>query len=196
MRGKTYFIALGGLLVLAAVVAVGVTGFRYVQVRAEEQARTSSLQAAREYAETMFGWTPDNVADHVNASMAVVTGEAKTQYEERVIDGRVVEQARQTQRSSEIEIVDAGVVSNTRDTSKVLIFMRQTIREAGKEETIGLPALSRLTYDLKYSGGKWLIANIDVINDHTVAERLGIADGDATASAVPIPDSPSPQPGG
>ncbi|NED67960.1 hypothetical protein G3I15_44200, partial [Streptomyces sp. SID10244] len=71
------------LLVAAAAVTVFL-GIRFFDDRATENARNSSLDAAKGYATTMFGYTPQNVDQHIAESKSVLTGAAKPTYDDLV----------------------------------------------------------------------------------------------------------------
>ncbi|QTI68748.1 hypothetical protein [Gordonia polyisoprenivorans] len=195
------------LLVVASVALAGVLGYRYLDARWTEQARDSSLDAARSYATTMFGYDPGNVEAHVNSSKSVVTGAAKSQYDKLItnpVQGQnidFIEGVKKQQVVSQAVIQDAGVVTNTRDSSTVLIFMNQSVSRGGKDLVRVDP--SRLTFAMVKQDGRWMIQNIDVITDDSFRSRIqqvstpppgavplpGPSD---TSTSAPAPDSAAP----
>ena len=188
------------LLVVASVALAGVLGYRYLDARWTEQARDSSLDAAKSYATAMFGYDPGNVEAHVNSSKSVVTGAAKSQYDKLItnpVQGQdidFVEGVKKQQVVSQAVIQDAGVVTNTRDSSTVLIFMNQSVSRGGKDLVRVDP--SRLTFAMVKQDGRWMIQNIDVITDDSFRSRIQQV-STPPPGAVPLPgpsDSSTPAP--
>ncbi len=176
------------VLAVASACAAGLHGYRYVEARGTEDARDSSLAAARVYATTMFGYNPSNVEEHVAQSKQVLTGDAKPTYEDLVTKNNLVAEVRKQQVVSDVTIQDAGVVTNTEDTSTVLIFMNQSVTRGGKDLVRVDP--SRLTFAMVQRDGRWLIEGIDVITDDSFRSRISQADT-PPAGAVPLPAQPS-----
>ncbi len=186
-KGRLGLIALGVVLV-AAVVATAFLGFRFTQGRAVEDARASSLAAAREYATTMFGYNAENVTEHIDQSMSVLTGPAKPEYTKLITDNNLAAEVRKQSVVSEVTIQDAGVVTNTADTSQVLIFMNQSVTRGNKELVSINP--SRLTFDMKREGDRWLINAIEVITDDTFRSKIEVVESlPPDAKPVPAPSS-------
>ncbi len=194
-KGRLGLIALGVVLV-AAVVATAFLGFRFTQGRAVEDARASSLTAAREYATTMFGYNAENVTEHIDQSMSVLTGPAKPEYTKLITDNNLAAEVRKQSVVSEVTIQDAGVVTNTADTSQVLIFMNQSVTRGNKELVSINP--SRLTFDMKREGDRWLINAIEVITDDTFRSKIEVVESlPPDAKPVPAPSSaPTATPSG
>ncbi|WP_044507196.1 hypothetical protein [Gordonia sp. KTR9] len=194
-KGRLGLIALGVVLV-AAVVATAFLGFRFTQGRTVEDARASSLAAAREYATTMFGYNAENVTEHIDQSMSVLTGPAKPEYTKLITDNNLAAEVRKQSVVSEVTIQDAGVVTNTADTSQVLIFMNQSVTRGNKELVSINP--SRLTFDMKREGDRWLINAIEVITDDTFRSKIEVVESlPPDAKPVPAPSSaPTATPSG
>lgn len=192
-RGRLGLIALGVVLV-AAIVVTAFLGFRFTQGRAVEDARASSLAAARDYATTMFGYNAENVTEHIDQSMSVLTGPAKPEYTKLITDNNLAAEVRKQSVVSEVTIQDAGVVTNTADTSQVLIFMNQSVTRGNKELVSINP--SRLTFDMKHDGDRWMINSIEVITDDTFRSKIEVVESlPPDAKPVPGPSSaPSPAP--
>lgn len=192
-RGCLGLIALGVVLV-AAIVVTAFLGFRFTQGRAVEDARASSLAAARDYATTMFGYNAENVTEHIDQSMSVLTGPAKPEYTKLITDNNLAAEVRKQSVVSEVTIQDAGVVTNTADTSQVLIFMNQSVTRGNKELVSINP--SRLTFDMKHDGDRWMINSIEVITDDTFRSKIEVVESlPPDAKPVPGPSSaPSPAP--
>ena len=170
-RGRLTAAVLAVLLVASAASAI-VLGVRYLGARADEQARDSALSSARDYVTTMFGYTPKNVAAHVERSRKVVTGDAKAQYDKIISDTNLVAEVGKQKIISEVIIQDAGVVTSTRDTATVLLFINQSVTRGGNELVQINP--SRLTYSMTKDDGRWLINSIDVITDDSFRGKVEV----------------------
>ncbi len=197
-KGRLAAIGLA-VLTVAAVVVTGFLGYRYAEGRSVEEARESSLAAARDYATTMFGYDADNVSEHIDKSMSVLTGPAKPEYSKLVTESNLAAEVRKQQVVSEVTIQDAGVVTNTADTSKVLIFMNQSVTR-GKKELVSINP-SRLTFDMRRDGDRWMINQIEVITDDTFRSKIEVVES-LPPDAKPLPgqqstapsSAPAPQP--
>ena len=182
-RGRLTAAVLAVLLVASAASAI-VLGVRYLGARADEQARDSALSSARDYVTTMFGYTPKNVAAHVERSRKVVTGDAKAQYDKIISDTNLVAEVGKQKIISEVIIQDAGVVTSTRDTATVLLFINQSVTRGGNELVQINP--SRLTYSMTKDVGRWLINSIDVITDDSFRGKVEVTTS-VPSGAKPIP---------
>ncbi|MBM7276848.1 hypothetical protein JTZ10_03665 [Gordonia rubripertincta] len=188
-KGRLGLIVLA-VLVVAALAATAFLGYRYIEGRSVEDARESSLAAARDYANTMFGYNAENVSDHIDQSMSVLTGPAKPEYTKLITENNLAAEVRKQQVVSEVTIQDAGVVTNTADTSKVLIFMNQSVTR-GQKELVSINP-SRLTFNMELQGDRWMINNIEVITDDTFRSKLEVVES-LPPDAKPLPgQSPAP----
>ncbi|TYQ12003.1 UNVERIFIED_ORG: Mce-associated membrane protein [Gordonia westfalica J30] len=188
-KGRLGLIVLA-VLVVAALAATTFLGYRYIEGRSVEDARESSLAAARDYANTMFGYNAENVSDHIDQSMSVLTGPAKPEYTKLITENNLAAEVRKQQVVSEVTIQDAGVVTNTADTSKVLIFMNQSVTR-GQKELVSINP-SRLTFNMELQGDRWMINNIEVITDDTFRSKLEVVES-LPPDAKPLPgQSPAP----
>jgi len=188
-KGRLGLIVLA-VLVVAALAATTFLGYRYIEGRSVEDARESSLAAARDYANTMFGYNAENVSDHIDQSMSVLTGPAKPEYTKLITENNLAAEVRKQQVVSEVTIQDAGVVTNTADTSKVLIFMNQSVTR-GQKELVSINP-SRLTFNMELQGARWMINNIEVITDDTFRSKLEVVES-LPPDAKPLPgQSPAP----
>ncbi|WP_373855293.1 hypothetical protein [Gordonia desulfuricans] len=182
--------AILAVLLVASAAVAGFLGYQYFDARAVENSRDESLAAAKSYATTMFGYDPGNVAEHVSRSQSVVTGSAKSQYDKLIqtpIEGQqitFVEGVKKQQVVSQAVIQDAGVVTNTRDTSTVLLFMNQSVSRNGKDLVRVDP--SRLTFTMTKQDGRWMIENIDIITDDSFRSRISQV-STPPSNAVPLP---------
>ncbi|AZZ83633.1 hypothetical protein C5O27_08325 [Gordonia alkanivorans] len=186
-KGRLGLIVLA-VLVVAALVATAFLGYRYTEGRSVEDARESSLAAARDYANTMFGYNAENVSDHIDQSMSVLTGPAKPEYTKLITENNLAAEVRKQQVVSEVTIQDAGVVTNTADTSKVLIFMNQSVTR-GQKDLVSINP-SRLTFNMELQGDRWMINNIEVITDDTFRSKLEVVES-LPPDAKPLPGQSS-----
>lgn len=195
MTGKLIGATLAVLLVASAVVA-GFLGWRYHDVRATENARDSSLAAAKQYATTMFGFNPNNVDAHIAQSRAILTATGRPAYDGPINKADLAAQVKKQGVVSDVTIQDAGVVTNTANTSKVLIFMNQSVTRGDKQLVRVDP--SRLTFDMVHQNGRWMINGIDVITDDSFRSLIGHTDTPPPNGIplTPAPASSSPAPAG
>ena len=84
----------------------------------------------------------------------------------------------------EVIIQDAGVVTSTRDTATVLLFINQSVTRGGNELVQINP--SRLTYSMTKDDGRWLINSIDVITDDSFRGKVEVTTS-VPSGAKPIP---------
>ncbi|MDL9936503.1 hypothetical protein QSJ18_07090 [Gordonia sp. ABSL1-1] len=187
------------VLVVAGLVATGVLGYRYWDGRQTENARGESLEAAKRYATTMFGFNPENVTAHVDSSMAILTGAAKPEYATLVRDNNLAAEVRKQGVVSEVTMQDAGVVTNTRTTSTVLLFLNQSVTRGGNKELVSVNP-SRVQYAMEKDGDVWLVNGIEVITDDSFRSKIDVSETvppnarPAPGLATP-PGSPTPRPG-
>ncbi|MFM9378660.1 hypothetical protein [Gordonia sp. VNK21] len=190
-------IALSVLVVIAAIAVTTVLGVRYAGAQAEEDARSSALDAADRYVKLMFGYTPQDVEENIKKTMAVVTGEAKKTYQERIVEKNIATEVKQQGIVSQIEIQSSGVVENTRDSAKVLLFINQSASAAKSDDVAANP--SRILYTMHKQGGEWKISDIEIIDDTVLKDLVESGDVDL-GDAVPIPNpttsTPAPEPTG
>lgn len=175
-------------VVVVVLVVTGFLGVRYATARAEENARVSSLAAARQYVQWMYAWTPDTIAANINKTMSVVTGRAKDDYQQRIVDNRIAEKVKQQQVVAKVTDQGSGVMENTRDTAKVLLFINQSASRGDSDQVTTNP--SRVVYTMEKTGGKWLINDIEIVDDEALRNRVGEGPADPS-TAVPIPSPPA-----
>ena len=72
-------------ILAALVVLTGFLGFRYYRLASQESARTSSLAAAQDYAQTMFSYEPGNVDAKIARARGFVIDGAAKEFDEQVI---------------------------------------------------------------------------------------------------------------
>lgn len=197
-RSRIAWVVYGVVLVVALVVAV-VLGVGYFSARGTEKARESALASAKDYATTMFGYTPKNIDDHIKRSQTFVTGEAAAQYKQWTVTPKYGDTVRKDNIVSAATIQDAGVVENTRDTATVLLFINQSVSRNKGDVRIDP---SRVTFNMVRDGGDWKIQSIDVLTDTTLRQMISkettAPAGASTLSPAPsgVPSSAVPTPAG
>lgn len=162
--------AVYGVVMLVAIVVATVLGVGYFSARATEDARDTALASAKDYATTMFGYTPKNIDDHIARSQTFVTGEAAAQYKQWTVDPKYGNTVRKDNIVSAAVIQDAGVVQNTRDTATVLLFINQSVSRGNKQDVRIDP--SRVSFTMVRDDGAWKIQNIDVLTDTTLRQLI------------------------
>lgn len=181
-------VACGVVLVLAAVAGAVFTGVRFWSMNAEEDARESAVKAAQEYTTTMFGRDPTTVAANIDKTMGFLTGSAKNELQKNVTDHKIVDLVKQQKIVSVAKVEGAGVMENTRDSAKVLIYLNLSTSRNTNEEEVQIDQ-SRIVYDMVKRDGKWLISAIDILTDDSLASRVQQSDGTVPSGAVPIPSA-------
>ena len=183
-----------GLLVVvlaAAAVATLVLGVRFFQARGVENARSSALAAAQEYAQKLYAWTPDTISDNTAFMMGRLTGEAKDEYERRVVDERIVEKTKSQKVVAKLTDQGSAVMENTRSTARVLLFLNQSASSGTEQEVAVNP--SRQVFTMERDGGTWKVSKIEILTDETLQDAID-PDGDRE-NATPVP-VPVPKPSG
>lgn len=181
-------------LLVAGAIITTIVGLDYRDTKLAEDARGEALDAGKQTAGIMFGYQPDNVEQHVADTRESLSGPAQQQYDEIITEANLVAEVQKQQVKSEVSIQDAGVVSSTRDTALLLIFMNQSVTRDGKD-LVSVNA-SRLQYSMEREGDRWLVTNIDILTDDSVKARLA-EDADkpgASTIPVPVPSDPSGAP--
>jgi len=196
--------ALFALLVVVVLVVTIVLGVLYSRARAQEQARDEALAAAQLYVQKMFAWTPENISDNINFMMGHLTGTAKQEYERNIVNNRIAEEVKSRKMVARVTDQGSGVVENTRDTAKVLLFINQSASEQSTQEVQTNP--SRVVYTMERKGGTWLVNDAQLITDQTLEDLVskdpgaGVPDQDkigvpapSTAPSVPAPGQQAPE---
>ncbi|MGB6125062.1 MAG: hypothetical protein WBG47_06905 [Gordonia sp. (in: high G+C Gram-positive bacteria)] len=173
------------VLVVAVTVFLGVV---YANAAAEERARDSSKAAAEQYVVEMFSWNPKDVDAHINATMGRLTGEAQKEYQKNIVSEKVAEGVKKQGVSTVVTVQGAGTMENTRNTSKVMLFINQSsTRNDVSEVQIDK---SRLIFTMEKHGDMWKINEIDILDDQSLRDRMTGVTGAPPPGAVPIPGAP------
>lgn len=186
-RKLRLLLAGGGLLLVVAVALAVFTGVRYWSMNAEESARDSAVQAAQEHTLTMFGRDPKNVSENINKTMGFLTGSAKQEMQKNVTEHKIAETVKKDKIVTVAKVEGAGVMENTRDTAKVLVYLNLSTSRNTNTEEVQIDQ-SRIVYDMVKRDGEWLISTIDILTDDSLASRVQQqSDGSVPSGAVPIP---------
>lgn len=177
-------------LVGVAVIAVTVTlGIMYANASAEERARDSALESAKTYVTDMFSWNPKTIDANVNATMGRLIGAAKKEYQDNIVGEKVAETVKNDSVTTQLTIQGAGVMENTRDTARVLLFINQSsTRNQAAEVKI---SASRVVFTMEKQGGDWKINEIEILEDNSLGRNVQTNEGAPPSDAVPIPGPPS-----
>ncbi|WP_186290552.1 hypothetical protein [Gordonia zhaorongruii] len=208
MSAKMRLLAgVGGLVLVAAIVAAVLTGIRYWSMNAEEDARASAAVAAGQYTKVMFERDAKTVATNVDRTMEFLVGSERESFQKNMTDYHVVDEVKKQKIVTKVTIQGTAVMENTRDSAKVLVFMNQSSSRGTTEEA--QVDASRLVYDMTRQSGEWKISGIDILDDNSLRDRVEKVDA-PPSTAVPIPgggekpaapgsgqsQAPAPAPGG
>ncbi|GAC79118.1 Mce-associated membrane protein [Gordonia malaquae] len=186
MSKSKMFIIGGVVLTLIFVASAVFTGVRYWSLNAEEKARETALSAATEYSVTMFSWDSKTVSGNINEAMGFMTGTAKDEYQKQVVENDIATTVKAQKIVTTVTVQGAAVMTNTRDTAKVLVFINQSSTRNTVEDVQIDP--SRIVYDMVRRDGKWLITSMDILSDDSLSSRVQKTD-EPPSGAVPIPSA-------
>ena len=173
-------------VVVAALVAVtGFLGVRYYQLASVESARDSSLAAAKDYAQTMFSYEPGNVEQKIERTQGFVIDGARKEFDEQVTQLKMAHNVKSNRIISKLAVADAGVVTNTRSTSTVLLFLNQSVTSAVEPKVRIDP--SRVQFTMVRKGGDWKINSIEIFTDDSLRKIVERQSGDPAPSPTPTP---------
>ncbi len=185
---------IGFAAVIVVVLAVTATlGVLFARARSVENARGSSLAAAQLYVQKMYSFSPETISENITFMMAHLTGAAKKEYESNVVEHRIAEQTKEQKVVATVTDQGSGVIENTRDTARVLLFINQSATAGASGDIDVTPA--RVVYGMERRGGTWLINDVQLINDETLRDMVD--DGAATEGPrESIPVAPPATTGG
>ncbi|GAB09715.1 hypothetical protein GOARA_045_00690 [Gordonia araii NBRC 100433] len=164
------------VLVAALVVLTGFLGFRYYRLAGVESARDSSLTAAKSYAQTMFSYEPENVDEKIARAQGFVIEGARKEFDEQVTQLKMAHNVKSNRIISKLDVADAGVVTNTRTTSTVLLFLNQSVTSKAEPKVRIDP--SRVQFTMVRQGGDWKINSIEIFTDDSLRKIVEKQGGD------------------
>ncbi|MFT4201223.1 hypothetical protein [Gordonia sp. (in: high G+C Gram-positive bacteria)] len=170
--------------VLAAlVVLTGALAITFYRLQSVESARNSSLSAARGYAQTMLSYDPDTVDGKINQAKGFLIDEAAKEFQEQITDFKMAEGVKKRKIISKLDIRDAGVVTNTRSTSTVLLFLNQSVTSADEPKVRIDP--SRVQFTMVRKGLTWKINSIQIFTDDSLRNVVQRQAGELAPPAGP-----------
>ncbi|MBM7366026.1 hypothetical protein [Gordonia hydrophobica] len=188
-RAQRWLLPVLGVIVVTVVAVTVTLGVMYANAAAEERARDSALDSARSYVVDMFSWNPKTIDANVNATMGRLIGAAKTEYQKNIVKEKVAENVKKQGVSTQLTIQGSGVIENTRDTARVLLFINQSsTRNQAAEVQL---AASRVIFSMEKQGDTWKINEIEILEDDSLDQNVETGDGTPPSNAVPIPGPPS-----
>ena len=188
-RTQRWLLPVLALVSVAVIAATAVLGIMFANASAEERARDSALEAAETYVVDMFSWNPKTIDANVNATMGRLVGAAKKEYQNNIVREKVAENVKTQGVSTQLKIQGAGVMENTRDTARVLLFINQSsTRNEAAEVQI---AASRVIFTMEKQSDDWKINEIEILEDDSLDQNIQSGDGPPPSNAVPIPGPPA-----
>jgi Mce-associated membrane protein len=105
---------------------------------------------------TVFSYSPDSTDATERAAGEVLGGAALSQY--RTLFAQVKEHAAAERLTVTTRVVRAGVISLTRDTARLLVFLDQIV--VRKDRPRGTPAAAQLSVTARRTAGRWRVVDI------------------------------------
>jgi Mce-associated membrane protein len=146
---------------LALVLAVGVGGLQWhnTSVRADDRARTESVQSAKDAAVAMLSYKPDSADTDLGGARALLTGDFKDQYT-TLTKNVVIPDSKQKHISAVVSVPAAASVSADSDHAVALVLVNQTVTVGAGTPTA---TASSVKVTLKKVDGHWLVSAFDPI---------------------------------
>ncbi len=156
-RSWTRVLAFGLLpgLALIFAIAAGFSKWQDSSVRATEDTRLESVQAAKDSTVALLSYRPDTVEKDLAAARDRLTGSFRDSYSSLTHD-LVIPGAKQKQISAVVSVPAVASVSASADHAVVLVFVNQTIVVGSDAPTA---TASSVKVSLDKIGGRWLISD-------------------------------------
>ncbi|WP_255450371.1 h domain protein [Skermania sp. ID1734] len=153
-------VGLGGIVVVALIVANVLLGLAYMHDRQSEQARTDAVAAASSEAEAMLGYDFNTVDKSLPKAADGLTGDFRGQYM-NLVNGTIIPGAKEKQLTVKVSVQGAAVVDARPSDATVLLFLNQvtTSKDSPKAATTG----SRVRVQMSKVDGRWLVSNLTPI---------------------------------
>lgn len=153
---RVALVAVTAVLLVAAVVAVSWTGYRFWSDRQAEQARAQSVAVASRTVSAMFSYDFHTV----DADLPKVSGDLapglRSDYAKMI--GEVAAAAKEKQLTVQLTAQAGGVVAAQRSHAVVLLYVNAVA--TGKESPQGSVAAYRVRVTLDKSHGRWLVSAV------------------------------------
>lgn len=131
-RGRRILVAVGGALLVAALVA-GATISAFVVRSVDDRAdrRTEYVQTAEQAILNLTTINADTAKEDIDRILSVASGQFKTEFDGRVDPFLSIVQQAEVRASG--EIIEAALESDDENSAKVLVAAKQTLTNAGQE---------------------------------------------------------------
>ncbi|WP_054816569.1 h domain protein [Nocardia arizonensis] len=162
LRGTRGRIAAGvaGAIFLAAVIVMGVCGWRYMRIDAAETARTEAVAAADHTVSAMFTYDYGTVDSELPKAADNLSPSFREDYLE-LITQAIAPGAKEKQLTVKATTQAGGVVEAERDHAVVLLFLNQVT--TSKDSPQGTTTGSRVRVTLNKSGDRWLVDSVNPV---------------------------------
>jgi Mce-associated membrane protein len=159
--GKARFVAYAVLPALALILALVGGGLKFVDSSAADadNARTESVQAAKDSTIALLSYQPNTVEQQLTDARKLLTGDFLTSYTS-LTDTVVIPGAKEKQISAVAAVPASASVSADQEHAVVLVFVNQTV-VVGQDAPTATASSVRLTMDKV--DGKWLISKFDPV---------------------------------
>jgi Mce-associated membrane protein len=154
-------VAYGVLPALALILALVAGWLKFVDSAASDaaNARTESIQAAKEGTTALLSYQPDTVEQQLTDARKLLTGEFLNSYTD-LTTNVVIPGAKQKHISAVANVPAAASVSADQEHAVVLVFIDQTVSVGGDAPSATSSSV-RVTMD--NVGGKWLISKFEPV---------------------------------
>jgi hypothetical protein len=153
-------LALVALVLAAAVVNLQHRGHT---LRATDSGAQKAMYAAATAAQDLSSYDYRTLESDIKTAASQTTGQLRTDYEKQA--QAIMATARQQQVVVNAQTVKSGVVSATPGEVVVLVFLNRSTSKtaASAEGQQRTPDQLRLLMTMKKTGGRWLVAKVDVM---------------------------------
>ncbi|MFW0796721.1 hypothetical protein AAFP30_23145 [Gordonia sp. CPCC 205515] len=157
-RSRRIGVVVLAIVAVAALAFGGWAGWQYKSERATDNAASAAQSVARDYAVTLTSVSADSIDQDFTAVLDGATGEFKSMYAKSSSQLRqlLVDNKAQAQG----KVIASGVESASPTKVVVLLFVDQSVRNAGTPE----PRIdrSRVEMTMELVDGRWLAAKVEL----------------------------------
>ncbi|MEU8897832.1 h domain protein [Nocardia sp. NPDC048505] len=146
--------AVAGVLVAAALVVIGINGYRYWDDRRAEQARGEVVDVAARSVSAMFTYDFNTVDKELPKAADALSPKFREDYL-KLINQAIAPGAKDKQLTVRATTQAGGVVSAEPEHAVVLLFLNQVT--TSKDSPQGTTSGSRVRVTLDKSGDRWLV---------------------------------------
>ncbi|MFI9505983.1 h domain protein [Nocardia sp. NPDC052566] len=154
---RTVVFGIAAVLVALAISVGSVEGYRYWQIRRDEQARTEVTQVAARAVEAMFTYNYQNVDASIDAAAKNLRGSVYDEYTQ-VSKQLIIPGTKEKQLTVVSTVQASGVVSASASHAVVLLFLNQ--EATPKDAPKGTMTASRLRVSMDKDGGHWVLSEV------------------------------------